>query len=437
MKAEIRKLPKSEIEIEIELSPEEFEKIFEDTVLALQRDLEIEGFRKGKVPREILEKEFGKEKILEKARERTIKESYLEVVLENKLEVISQPKIEILSPSTFKENTFGQTKSAKSGGGFGFKARVAVMPKIELPDYQKIASQIKKREVFVQSQEIEDALNWLCRSRAKFSQVEREAKFGDFVEIEYRSQEIGNGKPLKDAFILGQGHLIEGFEEKLEGMRKGQEKNFSLKFPEAHFQKELAKKEVNFEVKMVSVQKIELPEINNQLAKTLGQFEDLNSLRESLREGIKVEKETLERRRIRQEILNEIGKEISRQIPEILIEAEKKRMAEDLKNLIRKKFQIGFGEYLAKIQKSEKEIEDSFWPGAERKIKELLILKEIAKTEKIEVGEDEIKREINQFLKNSPERNLAELDFEKLKDYYKEAIRDEKVFQFLENLVQK
>jgi trigger factor len=220
-------------------------------------------------------------------------------------------------------------------------------------------------------------------------------------------------------------------------MTPGQEKFFSLKFPDDYFQKNLAGNLVDFKVKMISVQKMELPEINDDFAKSLGRFENLENLKKSIAEGIKMEKENYESQRIRGEILEKIAKETKVEIPEILIETEKKKMLENLKNLVSEKLKIEFKDYLEKIKKDEKKLFDSFSVEAENKIKYALILREISKREKIEVSDKEIKFSINEFLKNYPIEKLKELDLDQLKSYYEEAIRNEKVLKMLENLVPK
>ena len=431
---EIKKLPKSQIEILFEVSAEEFQKFIEKAIFELGKDIEIEGFRKGKVPKEILEKEIPRDKIFNKAIEMAVRENYFKAILENKIEPISKPEIEIL-PS--KE-------------GLTFKAIFSVLSEIKLPDYKKIASQSKRKEIFVSEKEIDDALNWLQRSRAKFIFENRPAKKGDFVEIEFQSPQVEQGLKRKDNFILGEGHFVSGFEENLEGMIPGQEKDFSLGFPENYFQKNLAGNLIDFKVKMVSVQKMELPEINDQFAKSLGRFENLENLKKSISQGIKIEKENHESQRIRGEILEKILRKMEGDIPEVLIETEKKRMLEDLKNFVSERLKIKFEDYLAKIQKTEKELSDSFSNEAEKKVKSVLILREISKREKIEVSEEEIQGAINEFLKNYPiektkglarqnfgGQNLGGLDLDQLKSYYEEVIRNEKVLKMLENLVPK
>jgi len=418
MKTEIKKLPKSQIEILISVPTEEFQNFLNQAALSLSKDLAVEGFRKGKVPKEIAFRTISQEKIFKEAVEIAIRENYLKVISENRIEPISQPKIEIL-PS--REELI-------------FKTVISVLPEVTLPDYKKIAPEIKRREILVQEGEIEENLIWLQRSRAKFIFENRPAKKGDFVEIEFQSPQNEGGQKRKDSFILGQGYLIPGFEENLEGMTPGQEKEFSLRFPESHFQKDLAGKLVNFKAKMNSVQKVELPEINDQWAKSLGKFENLVSLKASVREGLMAEKEMAENQRVRQEILAKITAGSSLEIPEILIETEKNRLLEDLKKRVFEILKISFNDYLNKIKKSEEEIKNSLSSQAETEIKKSLILREISKREKIEVSEEEVKNQINQFFKNYPAERVRELDLEKLKSYYEEAIRNEKALKFLEGL---
>jgi len=216
-------------------------------------------------------------------------------------------------------------------------------------------------------------------------------------------------------------------------MVAGQEKEFSVIFPKNHFRKDLTGKKVYFKVKMKSVKRVIFPEINNQFAKSLGRFENLTALKKSIKGGLKMEKEDQESQRVRQEILGKVVENSKMETPEILIETEKKRMLEDIKKLVANKFKISFPDYLTKIKKTEKELLDTFSLEAKRRVANFLVLREISKREKIEVSEGEIGAEINKFLRSYPSIE-KELDPEKLKSYYKEAIRNEKTLQFLEKL---
>jgi len=422
MKTFIKKLPKSQIEILFEISKEEFTGFIESAILELGKNLSVEGFRQGQVPKEMVLQKIGKEKILASAAQLAVKENYSGEISVNKFEIISQPEIEILSEVSFEK-------------GLNFKALFTVLPEINLPDYKKIASQTKKEEISVKENEIRDALHFLQRSRAKFIFENRPAKKNDFIEIEFYSSQIENGLKRKDNFILGQGHFILGFEENLEGMAPGQEKEFSLRLPENYPQKDLVAKDVDFKVKMNSVQKMELPEVNDEWARGLGNFESLDSLKKSIGEGIKMEKENLESQRVRSEILEKIIRETKIEPPQVLVDSEKQRMIEDLKNLVSEKLKITFVDYLSQIKKTEKDLLDSFSPEAEKKIKYALILKEISKREKIEVAEKEAQKAVNEFLRDYPstEKAKKEFDLEKLKSYYEEVIRNKKTLQKLES----
>jgi len=296
---------------------------------------------------------------------------------------------------------------------------------IKLPDYKNIASKIKKKEVTVEEEEIEKSLKWLQQSRAKFSLKNAPAEKGDFIEIEYQINK--QGSVLKDGFILGQGHFVPGFEENLIGLKSGEEKK--------DFILNQSGKESKIDFKLNSVQKVEFPEINDQFARSLGDFENLDNLKNSIKNGIALEKERAEEQRRKQEILEKISKGTEVEIPVILIENEKNKMLEDLKKLVLERLKFSWEEYLKKIKKTEKEILNSFEKEAQSKIKNFLILEEIGKREKIEVPEQEITEEVNKVLRHFPsvkeaEKNIG-LDLQQFKEYTKIILRNNKIFEIL------
>ena len=398
MKSTIKKFPKSEVELEIKVSAEEFGRFIEQATLNLGGDLEIKGFRKGKAPKNIIEERIGMEKILIEAGDLAVNETYKKAVLENKIEAIFQPKIEI--------------KKLAKGSDLVFSARTAILPEVELPDYKKIASEIKRNKAVVEEKEIEDTFKWLQKSRAKFTLKNQPAQKGDFVEIEYWSAQIQK-EGQKDTFVLGEGHFIPGFEEKMIGMKSGEEKeNITLNKDG---------KEIILKVKVISVQNVELPEANDQFAKSLGKFENLDALKKNIKQDLALEKEQAETQRVRQEILERISEKTKVEIPEVLIENEQKQMLENLKKMVSEKLKISFEDYLIKVKKTEKEILDSFLPTAQKKVRNFLALREIGKREKVEVSEEE----------------LANLDSGQSKEHNKEVLRTEKIFAMLENLAEK
>ncbi len=435
MKTEIKKLPKSELEIDFELSDVEFAVFIDKALEHLKGHVKMDGFRKGHVPKEMVEQRVGQENLLMEAGDLAVKDAYTKFVVEQKLEPIGEPEVKI-------------TKIAK-GNPLLFTIKVAVLPDIKLPDYKKIVSEIKGLEVSVEPKEIDEALVYLQKSRAKFSQVDKPAGLKDFVEIEYTNENINSGKIVKDRFILGEGGFMKDFEDNVLEMKAGEEKEFRAKFPD-NAPNNLAGKESSFKVKMLSVQKMELAEINDEFAKSLGMFDSLVKLKENLLGGITLEKKEAELQRKRGEILQKISEKIKfyteggsppkdgqaasgGELPEKMVEYEQKRLLEDLKMQVQSQFKLEFEEYLKSVKKTEEEIKASFKVDAEKRIKNFLVLRQIGKAENVEVTEEELTEEANREMKKYSKEQAAKIDIRQLKEYSKGAVFNEKVFQKLES----
>jgi len=426
MKFEIKNLSNSEIEIKLEISAQEFEDFYQEALKDIAKEFESEGFRRGKAPLSIVEEKTGEEKILTEAAEKAISENYKKIVLEEKLEPISQPKVEILKFAP--------------GNPLVVKISAVVLPKVNLPDYKKIAGTKKRKEIKVEEKEVEDSLNWLVKSRAKFSQKQGPAEKGDFVEIIYWSDQIPElKKGQKDAFILDNAGFIPGFEDKLLGMKAGEEKEFSLTLPPNYRNKNLAGKKVDFKVKIEQVQKVDFPKLDDEFARSLGRFSSLEDLKKNIREGLGIEKEKAESFRLREEIIKDIREKTEVEIPKILIEKQQEYLLKDFKSRIEQGLKISFSDYLKQMKKTEQEMLNSFYDEAERRTKDFLILWEISKRENIQPTEEEVEEETNKILRNYKSVEEAKKNFsvEELKKYVRENIRNEKVFSLLESLALK
>jgi trigger factor len=413
MEVKIKDLEKSQKQIEVEISKEEFDGFIEKAYKKAGANMEMKGFRKGNVPRDIIEKHIGKEGILVEAGDLAVQETYKRIVLENKLEPITPPEVKI--------------KKIAVGSSMIFEAVFSVLPEVGLPDYRKIAKKLfanrKDKKEEVKDAEVEGALKWIQRSRAKFSIKNDSAKKGDFVEIEYSSPdipELGKDSVKKDAFILGEGHFIPGFEDIIEGMKSSEEKNnVKIKIPKEHSFKKIAGKEVSFNIKVNSVQNVEFPEISDEFAKTVGNFDGLDALKSSIIKGILQEKEMAGKQKSRNELLQEIADNSNLEIPDILIERESESMLKD--------FGKEADDNLKKMARTQ----------AEAKVKKFLVLREIGKKENIEVSEQEIKEENDKILKSYSRAGQADIDPIQLRDYTREVIRTEKIFNLLESFLNK
>lgn len=419
MKAEVKNLGKSQLEVTFELDEQEFSGYAERALAHLQEHTKMDGFRQGQVPLDMVEKKVGQESLLIEAGDLAVKESYAKYVNENNLEPVGSPEVQIL-------------KIAK-GSPMVFKVMFSVIPEIQLPDYKEIASKVKVNSIEVDEKEIEDALNYLQKSRAKFSQIDKGAELKDFVEIEYENENINQGKMVRDRFTIGEGGFMKDFENNILGMKAGEQKEFKAKFPE-NTPNNLAGKESNFKVKMISVQKMELPEINDEFAKSLGMFDTLVALKNNLKEGITLEKREAEKHKNRAEILANITEKIKFELPETMVEYEKSHSLKDLKKQVDQQFHIPLEEYLKQVNKTEEQIKEGFKAEAEKRIKNFLVLRQVGKLENIEVSNQEIEDEMNKVIRNYSKAEAQKIDISQLKEYTKSAIYNEKVFQVLEKL---
>lgn len=292
---------------------------------------------------------------------------------------------------------------------------------MKLADYKGL--KIKKNELQVEEKEVDNALDYLQKSRAKIITVNHRAEKGNRVEIDFEVKNSGvkieNGESRNHPLILGAGGFLPGFEEKLEGMKSNEEKEFSLKVPGKWSDKRVADKNLDFKVKMNLVQERILPDLNDEFAKSLGSFDSLNGLRDSIKDGLMQEKELKEKERIRLELIERIADNSEIDVPRELINQETENMIDEFKANITV-FGLDFETYLKEIKKTIDELKKEWENQAEKRVKIGICLKAIAEKEKIEVSDKEI------------EQAKKDIDSEKLKEYTKNALINEKVFALLE-----
>lgn len=420
MKFEIKNLPESQKEILVKFEFQELEPFIKEKAKEKGRKIEIKGFRKGKVPEEIVQFLLH-ENLLEEVAEKIIRETYSKIIKQQKIEVLGPPKIEILRLAP--------------NNPFEFKIIISTLPEIRLPDYKNIASQVKKRKVSVDEKEIDQTVKWIQKNRAKRYPKEEPAELGDFLEIVWSSPDIENGREHQERIILGESYLLPDFEKELLGARKGEEKEFQITFPHDYFNQALANKKAQIKVEVLKVEKIELAKIDDDWARSLGKFKNLQDLRNSIREGIEAEKKQIESQRVQGEILEKISKDASFEVPKILTEIELENTFKELKENIPQLLGISFSDYLKEINKTEEELKRSLLPEVKAKVKKFLILREIKKRENIRAEEEEIKREADKFLTRFRTIKEAEehIDPESLREYIKERIENQKTLAFLES----
>lgn len=421
MKVNTKKLSDKQIELDIEIPAPQMEAYFQLAASELSKNMKIKGFRPGKIPIEIVEREQGSQKIYDQTANIAVQGTLAKAVIEENIEVIGRPDIVI-------------TQIAR-GNSMKYKATFWIIPEIDLGVYKGL--KVKKKELKVKDEEIDKTLEHLQRSRAKLITVNRPAKKGDRVEIEFITRSNGvkieGGENKNYPLIIGESRFLPGFEKKLEAMKSGDKKIFSLTAPKDWPQKNLAGQKLDFEITINLVQERQIPKLSDDFAKSLGNFKSIEDLKRNVRENLFQEKETKEKERIRMELIDTIIGASKIEIPDVLIDIELEKMLNELKDSIQN-MGLEFDKYLFQIKKTVDDLKKEWREQAEKRAKTGLILKDIAKKEEIKVTEKELEDRTNEILKyysniQEVEKNL---DPKALKLYTEEVIRNEKVFELLE-----
>ena len=427
---ETEKLAGSELKISITVPSDEFGEYINNAAKSLAAEMKVDGFRNGKVPISMVEKTVGVEKLLYEAANEAIRESYVNAILDNKIDAIGEPKIEI--------------KKIAKGNDFEFSATVGVLPEIELGNWKKdvvkVNKKFAKKEEQVEEKEIDHELEYLADQRAKIVTVNRAAKKGDQVEIDFdvfqENVAIENGSAKKHLMVLGEGKFIPGFEEKIIGMKTGEEKEFTLAFPKEYHAKHLAGKDADFKVKLNLVQEKQIPKIDEEFAKSIGKFKSLAELKENIEKGILAEKKRRKADEHKKELIEAIIETMKVEVPNVLLEREVDIMLGELEADIARMGMDKEG-YFKQVQVTEEKVKEGWKKDAAvKRVKAALILQEIAKQEKLVPETKKIEEKVNQTLEYYSTLGDTEgkIDTHRLYEATKGSLANEMVFDFLKEV---
>lgn len=427
MKSDIKKLPKSMVEITVEVGVEEIQPYLKKAAIKISETAKIEGFRPGKAPYEIIKGKFGDMAILQEAIDDIIIKTYTEVVKENNIVTLGQPQINV--EKVAPENPFI------------YKATVTILPKVKLGDFSKIS--LKREEIKVTDEQVEKIIEEIRTMRAKENKVEREAKSGDLVKIDFNVYRDGvpieNGKNQNYPLTLGENKFIPGFEDNLIGAKTGEEREFKLDFPKEYHEKSLAGKPAEFKVKIVEVAEIIKPEITDELAKEIsgGAFKTVEELKENIRTNVLAEETNKQDRKLEVEMLEAVARASEfEELPEMLVHEEIHLMIHELQDAIAKQG-MKFDDYLAAIKKTMDDLEKEMEPQAEIRVKTSIIAREIYQEQKMAVTPDEVETEISNILLRYPENPdvKKQIDTETYREYLKNSLGNKKVIDYLKSII--
>jgi trigger factor len=351
----------------------------------LSKDTKIPGFRPGKAPYDIVKQRFGEMALLEAAAEDLIRAEFMQAMMAENLEVVGQP--------------YFDAEKLAPGNPIVVKAEVALAPKVKkLADWKKLS--VKAESTEPKKETIERAKKDLTMMQTKEMRAKSDTKLkkGDKAVVDLTMKEGGvvleGGEGQSHGIYTNEPHYIEGFVEKIIGAKEGEEKKFSLSFPEDHYQKHLAGKDIDFEVTVKEIFHLETPELDDDFAKKLG-LKDAADLEEKLKANLVMEAETEERKRQEQEVIEAIiAKSTFEEVPDLLVNQEIERMIQELEQQVKQQGRE-LDEYLKSIGKSLAELKIDFTANALKRIQASMVLKAISEDEKVAVDEKEIDAELD------------------------------------------
>ena len=410
---------KNEVKLTFNIEAEKFEAAMKKVYAKTAKYFNIHGFRKGKAPMQLVERQYGSAIFYEDAFNELVPEIYDEAIRENKVEAVSKPEIDIVQMEKGKELIF--------------TAVVETKPEVELGKYKGI--EIKKIEYTTSDKDIEHELGHMAERNARLVTIEdRPVEKGDITTIDFDGSidgvQFDGGKAENHELEIGSNTFIPGFEDQIIGMKLEEEKDIKVKFPEDYFSKDLAGRDAVFKVKLHEIKKKELPKIDDEFAKDVSEFDTLEELKNSIKEKLDTENAEKAKYETEEAAIKVVCDNTKLDIPNGMIEMEIDNMVRDMET--RLSYQgLNLQQYLQIMGKTEEDIRANFKEQAEKSVKSRLVLEAIVKAEKIEATPDEVTDKVKEMAKQYGRKEEELLENAQLKDYISESLKTEKAIDFI------
>jgi trigger factor len=378
MKTEVTELEDSKVRIDASVPPEDVQRHLDRTAKQLGRELRVPGFRKGKVPAQMVLQRVGREAVLEQALRDALPEWYEQAVLEAGVSTVGDPKLDV-------------SDLPGDGEPLELTIEIAVRPSAQLGEYREL--EVGRAEVEVPDDAIDAEIERLREGFGSLNPVEREAREGDFVAIDYLGKVDGEpfaGGEGKDQLIeLGSGSLVEGFEEALVGAKAGDEREVNVSFPEDYRAEQLAGKEATFDVTVREVREKRLPEVDDDFAIQASEFETVDELRADIAEKLRAAAEQRSDEQFREAAVEAAVANATVDIPDELAAGRAEEMFHRFEH--RLSHQGIDPEMFHRMQgKSRDELVEGVKPEAEQSLRREAVLAAIAEAEELEVSDDDL-----------------------------------------------
>lgn len=406
MSLQVEKLEKNMAKLTIEVDVDTFEKAVEKAYQKEKNKISIPGFRKGKVPRQMVEKMYGKEIFFEEAANIVIPDAYDKALEECEEDIVSSPKIEVTQ--------------IEAGKPFVFTAEVALKPEVKLGKYKGV--KVDKIETAVTDEEVDAEINRERENSARNITVEdRPVKDGDMTTLDFEGFVDGvafdGGKGENYPLTIGSGAFIPGFEEQLIGAKIGEETEVKVTFPEDYQAEHLQGKEAIFKCTVKEIREKELPELNDEFASDVSEFETLAEYRADVKKNLEEKKEKDAKAEKEDAAIKAVVEDSEMEIPEAMLETQQRQMVDEFAQRITMQG-ISMEQYFQFSGTSYQQMVEQVKPQAEERIRARLVLEAVAKAENLEVSDTEYEEELKTMAE------VYQMELEKVKELMGE--REEK-----------
>ncbi len=428
MNVQVEKLEKNMAKLTIEVPASDLEKAIQNAYMKQRNKISLPGFRKGKVPRQMIEKMYGSEVFYEDAANELIAKAYADAYDECAYDIVSRPEIDIVQ--------------IEKGKPFIFTAEVAIKPEVALGAYKGL--EVGKVPLEVTAEEVESRIREEAEKNARTIVVEdRAAQDGDEVVLDFEGfidgKAFDGGKGENYALTIGSGSFIPGFEEQLVGVSSNEEKEIEVTFPEDYHAKELQGKEAVFRCKVHEIKVKELPEIDDEFASEVSEFDTLEEYRADVKEKLEKQKESEKNRKQEDEAVEKAVANASYEIPEAMVDLQFEQAMRDFTQ--RLGYQgMTMEQYLQFSGMDKEGLEAQMRTQTVKRIETRLVLEAVAKAEGIEISDEKLDEEIEKMAKSyrMEAATLKENMHETEKKQMKEDMAVQEAVTFLrENAVEK
>jgi trigger factor len=419
MKTRMEEISPVKKKLEVEIKAGEVNKKIDEAYQELRKGVRLPGFRPGKVPKKILERRFGNE-VMEDVTRRLVNETLPKAVEETNTIPLSMPVIE--------------NEILKVGQNFKYSAVMEVRPEFELKDY--MGFEVEKEICSVSDEDVDAQLEEIRKAQGQLSSVESERgiKEEDFAVVDYEGFEDGKAlEGIKNSNFLvkvGGNDFHPDFEKALIGLKKGDTSQVGVNFEDDYFQSKLAGKNVAFKVKVIDIKEMYLPELNDEFARNLGaDFQDLNDLKDKIKESLTEREEKRVDRELKMRLLKKISDSVDFELPESLAKSELNGAIENIRqNLLRS------GSSMEKAGLNEEKLKEDLRPASEKRVKDMLVLGEIARSNDLNITEAELSggfKELALSTGQEPEALRKYYETNNLGESFRQQLLEEKTLNYL------